>query len=296
MNLNRVNYPYRIINLLILMNYVRTFEKYKYTPKKHLVEVHRLEAAKLYRTLSSPERLRLLNHLRDSPLTLTEAAKTYNISLVEARRDLQILVENGLVQITPDRRYKLTTVGSFMSVMSSCLDTVLKRWSEFEWLIDQLPLYLTPCPMALEGLEAVKDPYHIFNAATKIVWSARRELNAMNITSLIPFLNSYTRKNKLFEKVELRFILPDQKLELMYYDFPLISKASLRFHNGIGDLMVIVNEKKGMIVDSTRARIGLISSTFVSYSLIRKIFEYFWNTSKLSTTRQSFTGMKGELI
>ncbi|MEM1531362.1 MAG: hypothetical protein QXY58_01985 [Nitrososphaerota archaeon] len=217
------------------------------------------------------------------------------MSLVEAKRNLQILLESGLIYLGEDRRYRLNKLGLFITNFAASLDIVLKMWKDFEALLNKIPKDLLPSPIELSGLEIVKELHLIINYANKIFTSVEEEVCAMNIAELIPFLNhlnsSLTRR-----KITIRVILNGQNLKALCYHHAFDNLKNIRIYDKNGLIIILLNEHSGMIVEPDNAWIGLVSTTFQSYKFIRNIFDYFWKISSPYTETLSSVTRRSPIL
>ncbi|BFH64414.1 MULTISPECIES: ArsR/SmtB family transcription factor [Paenibacillus] len=95
---------------------------------------------KIFSALAEPNRLNIVNLLRDGPLTVGEVADRLNLRQPQASKHLRVLLEAGLVEVQAvanRRNYKLCSEP--FHALDEWLDSYRRLWEE---RFDQLDIYL----------------------------------------------------------------------------------------------------------------------------------------------------------
>jgi len=93
-----------------------------------------------FSALAEPNRLRIVELLREGPLTVGEIADRLQLRQPQASKHLKVLLEAGLVEVQPDanrRNYKLRLEP--FQALDSWLDSYRRTW---EQRFDNLENYL----------------------------------------------------------------------------------------------------------------------------------------------------------
>ncbi|OKP81523.1 transcriptional regulator [Paenibacillus helianthi] len=95
---------------------------------------------KIFSALAEPTRLRMVEMLKDGPLSVGDIAERLSLRQPQASKHLRVLLEAGLVEVEAQanrRNYKLRTEP--LEVLDTWLEAYRKIWSErFDNLDDYL--------------------------------------------------------------------------------------------------------------------------------------------------------------
>ncbi|HIQ29136.1 MAG TPA: ArsR family transcriptional regulator [Candidatus Caldiarchaeum subterraneum] len=128
----------------------------------------------ILRILARPVCLEILLNLRKSELSIFELTKILNTKEDEIRRNLELLIRNGLVQRTADKNYTLTN----LSYLITDLAEIMLKCVELSTYLNYHKTYFTNeyTLLLLEKGNVVTNIWESIEITEQIITSARDEL------------------------------------------------------------------------------------------------------------------------
>jgi len=241
-------------------------------------------ASELFFLLASNDRRRILSELQNENLKLNETARRLDITPTEAVRQLQRLTEAGLLEKTPEGKYRLTSYARLVLDTSAPLDFIAK-FREYFLTHDasSLPHEHLARLGELSDVKLMATTTETFNNTTKMIKNARERIDA---TVEVGFeVHLQMMMQRLQEGVKVRWLMQESFLSK--------AKSMLRSEKQIPEMRTIprlsghvyVTDKAAAITlrrnDGTMSLSSLFSDdpSFLKWS--GDLFTYEWQKAKV---------------
>jgi predicted transcriptional regulator len=232
--------------------------------------------------LSHPERLRMLNILKEKPMRLSEMSKLLDVTTAEVSRHMERLVKAKLTERNHDNCYKITPFAAI----------ILSEYSKFDYLTQNVDFFLnhdfTVLPPELHWFTSMAEGELIEGTLeiTSLFWEyhqeAKKYINVISdqIMRGIVDLNS----KKIDNGVVVKKIYPN--------DVEIPQKYLSRIHNiheirtleEIPLALIITDKNAAVILRGKNKKVdfsmGMVGENAVFRRWISAIFNYFWNEAK----------------
>jgi predicted transcriptional regulator len=168
-------------------------------------------AAELFFLLAGVDRRRILSVLQKENLKLNETAKRLEMTATETLRQLQRLTEGGLLEKTPDGKYRLTSYAKLVLDTSSPLEFISK-FREFFLVHDAslLPAEYRARLGELSEAKLIATTTETFNNTTEMIKNARERIEATVEVGFEVHLDMM--KQRLEEGVKVRWLTQESFL------------------------------------------------------------------------------------
>ena len=237
----------------------------------------------IYFLLASTDRRHILSQLQKENLKLNEIAKRLDMTATEALRQLQRLTEGGLLEKTPDGKYRLTSYANLVMDTSSPLDFIAKSKEFFlSHNASPLPPEYRARLGELSEVKLVATTTETFNNTTKMIKDAQKRIDA---TVEVGFeVHLQMMRQRLQEGVKVRWLIQES--------FLIKAKPMLIIENQIPEMRstpklsghVYVTDKAAAITLRRNDGTMSLSSLFSEDASFRKwagdLFTYEWQNAK----------------
>jgi len=241
------------------------------------------QASELFFLLASNDRRRILSELQKENLKLNETARRLDMTPTEAVRQLQRLTEAGLLEKTPEGKYRVTSYAKIVLDTSAPLDFIAK-FSGFFLTHDasHLPDEYRARLGELSNVKLVASTTETFNNTTEMIKNAGERIHA---TVEVGFeLHLQMMRQRLQEGVKVRWLIQESFLPK--------AKPMLRFEKQIPEMKttprlsghIYVTDKAAAITlrrnDGTMSLSSLFSEdpTFLKWA--GDLFKFEWEKAR----------------